>query len=390
MAGSLVHRSHHPGQSSSSQSHLNIIQHNCNHSYTATEHLRINIQSHDIHISLLQEPYYLKDKIIGFSITDIIIQHHSKPRAAIIIHSKSFDTFPTHISRDIIAVHITSQTINCYLLSVYAPPHDDIDITITKIRELISQYHPTPVLIGGDFNAKNIVWGGERTDSRGCELAQFIIASDLYPLNSSTSPPTFESTNGHSWIDLTLTSSNILREITNWTVLDEPTGSDHKYIFFQAYKTNTTTTKKLTQAGQLKLLETLSTDTWFINTQTIPITSRTHLAHIINIFYTKIRTLYNKYCKAVQNSKNQTPWWTPQLDSERKRVRALRRRYQRAPPSIRHTYKEVYLAGLKVYKNNIKIAKTQSWQSFCTQVSRTNIFTLPYKIALNKIKKNLS
>lgn len=152
MANVHSHRSHHLGYNAPPQSHLNIIQHNCNHSYTATEHLRINIQSKDIHISILQEPYFLNDKIIGFAIIDIAIHHHTKPRAAIIIHTKTLDVFPTHISRDIVAVHITTQTINCYIVSVYAPPHDDIDTTIAEIRRLISEYYPTPIIIGGDFN----------------------------------------------------------------------------------------------------------------------------------------------------------------------------------------------------------------------------------------------
>lgn len=89
MANTRDHRSHHSTHTSSPQPYLNIIQHNCNHSYTATDHLRINIQSKGIQISILQEPYYLNDKIIGFSLTDIAIHHHSKPRAAIIMHTKT-------------------------------------------------------------------------------------------------------------------------------------------------------------------------------------------------------------------------------------------------------------------------------------------------------------
>ncbi|CAN7976742.1 unnamed protein product [Ixodes persulcatus] len=102
MENSQDHRSHQSLHTSLSQSYLNIIQHNCNHSYTATEHLRINIQSKGIHISILQEPYYLKDKIIGFSMTDIAIHYHTNPRAAIIIHTKTLDIF-LHILQEILS-----------------------------------------------------------------------------------------------------------------------------------------------------------------------------------------------------------------------------------------------------------------------------------------------
>lgn len=135
--------------------------------------------------------------------------------------------------------------------------------------------------------------------------------------------------------------------------------------------------------------DTLSRDTWLLNTQTTLTTNRNQLEHIINTLYRKIRILSNKYCKVVQDSKHQTPWWTPELDIERKRVGALRRRFQRAPPPLRPTFKEIYLTAHKEHKKNIKTAKTKSWRSFCAQVFK-NIFTLPYKITLNKKKKNYS
>lgn len=41
----------------------------------------------------------------------------------------------------------------------------------------------------------------------------------------------------------------------------------------------------------------------------------------------------------------------------------------------------------RAYKILVKNAKTNSWQKFCSQVIRSNIFTIPYKIALNRIKR---
>lgn len=374
-------------KSINSKTPVNIIQHNCNHSYTATEHLKITQEATQTHISLLQEPYYLHDKIIGFSLTDKVIQHHTKPRSAIIIHTKLADIYPAFVTRDIVAVRFTTKTLDFYLISVYAPPHDEIENTLTTLHSLIIQFRPIPILIGGDFNAKSTVWGGNTTDHRGTELAQFIIATDLYPLNNSDSPPTFQTINGQSWIDLTLVTRELISEITNWTVLNDPSGSDHSYISYQAYTNFTTTTRKLTQKGQLKLLDKLAEDRWIIQTQTQQITSRTQLRHTIDILYRKITTLYNKYCKTVKNSTKQKAWWTQELEIERRRVRALRRRYQHAITPLRDNYKTIYLTAHKIYKTNIRTAKTKSWQTFCTQFIRSNIFTIPYKIALNRIKR---
>lgn len=325
--------------------------------------------------------------MIGFALTDLVIHHPAQPRAAIILHTKSFDIYPAYISRDIVAVRLTNRFTDLYVISVYAPPHDDLNTTLTTLTDICTKFHPTPILIGGDFNAKNVVWGGNRTDDRGAQLAEFIIARDLLPLNTPESPPTFESARGCSWIDITLASQNIVRDITNWTVLSDTTGSDHNYIFIQAYNNNTTTTKKLTKSGQKKLLTQMSQDQWFTRMQTTQIHSLTLLKHIIDTMYNKLKTLYDKYSKYVKNSTHQYPWWTPDLDTERKRVRALRRRYQHSQDHLRNIHKTLYIQAHKTYKINIKQAKLKSWHEFCTLVHRSNIFTIPYKIAFNKIKK---
>ncbi|CAN7940086.1 unnamed protein product, partial [Ixodes pacificus] len=103
-------------------SSINVLQHNCNHSSTATEHLRITQNATDTYISLLQEPYYHKNKIIGFAITDTILQYHTQPRVAIIIHSKSFDIHAAYTSRDIIAVRLKKKNTFFFFFFFSPPP----------------------------------------------------------------------------------------------------------------------------------------------------------------------------------------------------------------------------------------------------------------------------
>lgn len=103
---------------------ISIIQINANHSFTAVEHLKVN-KPLEAHITCIQEPYHLKNKI-GFSLTDSIIAHPSKPRVAIIIHSKAFDIYTESIQRDYIAIRPTSETIDFILINIYTPPQDTL------------------------------------------------------------------------------------------------------------------------------------------------------------------------------------------------------------------------------------------------------------------------
>lgn len=140
---------------------LSILQINLNHSYTATEHLKINQLTLKNQITCIQEPYYVKNKIIGFSTRDTIIQGNIKPRTAIIIHNnKLIDLHIEKTERNIIAIVITTKTEELLLINVYAPPNDDIKETIKEVKEITDKFEHLPTLIVGDFNAKNPVWGG--------------------------------------------------------------------------------------------------------------------------------------------------------------------------------------------------------------------------------------
>lgn len=72
--------------------------------------------------------------------------------------------------------------------------------------------------------------GGNVTDDRGIKLVEFISRNNLSLLKYSSSPPTFSTKNGRSWIDLSMISNNLQSQVRNWEVLEEDTQSDHKYI----------------------------------------------------------------------------------------------------------------------------------------------------------------
>ena len=84
-------------------------------------------------------------------------------------------------------------------------------------------------IVCGYFNSKHEIWGGEHTDSRGEELNAWAVVNQLEIMNNADSLPTFEFTNGRSWVDVTM-----LRGATGaeWMVLKEETLSDHRAVIF--------------------------------------------------------------------------------------------------------------------------------------------------------------
>lgn len=256
------------------------------------------------------------------------------------------------------------------------------------------RYEHTKTLILGDFNSKNPAWGGAQLDQRGEQLTEFILAHDLFIINDPDSPPTFNTTNGRSWIDLTLCTHNLIRYINSWEVMDELSGSDHNYIKLELFEEFGEEEYVVTKKGQLLINEAISKDDWFHQTEREPITSLISLKNTIATFYQKINTLRKKHCIKIKKStlKRTNIWWTEELNIQRKRVRAMRRRYQNAKNAhteLKECYKQQYHTEFTQYKDNIKKSKTNSWHNLINELTKTNIFSLPYKLALNKIKKRI-
>lgn len=366
---------------------INIIQINLNHSIRATEQLKINQYIRQADITCIQEPYYLNNKIIGFSTSDTVVNFDYKPRTATIIHSNVFDIFTLSKERDLVILKLTTQNVEFIIVNAYAAPNENLNNMLYKIENLLTDHSNTQIIIVGDFNAKNPAWGGTRLDERGETITDFMMSNNLYLLNEKDSKPTFSTPNGNSWIDLTLVTPNLIREINKWEVRDEHTESDHNYIFIQLYTNFIESTKQLTKKGEILLIEAIKKANWFKNANAFTISTTQDLKNLIDTFYLSLEKLTKKYSRALKPKFKQNIWWTDSLNIERKKVRALRRRYQNSTGELREILKQKYHESATQYKQNIKKTKEDSWRNFVTEIVKCNIFSLPYKLACNKLRK---
>lgn len=86
------------------------------------------------------------------------------------------------------------------------------------------------VLIGGDLNSKAYSWGSPIEDKKGRTVMEWINSEDLCILNKGNIP-TFERTNGSSFIDITVCTPGIERLIEKWCISKEENLSYHKNIY---------------------------------------------------------------------------------------------------------------------------------------------------------------
>ena len=86
------------------------------------------------------------------------------------------------------------------------------------------------------------------------------------------------------------------------------------------------------------------------------------------------------------------PWWTEELTIRRKKINALRRRYQRTRNDeiLRDTRKMQYFEERGKYQALIIREKIESWKKYCNMTISPNPWNIVYKLASGKIRHNLA
>lgn len=112
------------------------------------------------------------------------------------------------------------------------------------------------MLITGDFNAINVLWKESILDDRSEDDLDSLMVNDLCCRNASYRAATFETINGHSWIDLTL---EFLKSLHEWKVSETESFSDHRYLLFNLV--NTFTLVNLNLVSLIGLSYTITSET---------------------------------------------------------------------------------------------------------------------------------
>ena len=97
------------------------------------------------------------------------------------------------------------------------------EIIETAIKDLFEQL-PHPIILMGDVNSYNTLWGSEYTNVRGRILKEVACNKGLIIMNNGA--PTKIGFNTETCFDLTVTSPT-LGPYLEWTVTSSPFDSDH-------------------------------------------------------------------------------------------------------------------------------------------------------------------
>lgn len=129
----------------------------------------------------------------------------------------------------VIQIHLLNQDVT--FISAYfkfsIPTQTHVDELIAILDRIT-----TPVVIGLDSNAHSRIWFSRDTDNKGECIEQLLQIKNLHCANTRSDTYSFIGPRFSSNIDITLVSSNLIHNITNWSIDGSITSSDHSVISF--------------------------------------------------------------------------------------------------------------------------------------------------------------
>lgn len=214
---------------------IKIWQANTDRARHCTDELRKAAYENNVDIILVQEPYAVRGKVMGYGMADTLItgtQQGEQPWAAIIVLNKELNILHLqHLcTAHTVAAEVTTNfgayiVVSCYMQ--YSRATADF---ISELRPICQAYQNHKYIIGTDSNAKSRIWGSPIEDEAGNIIADFLAEERLIVLNDPTCGPTYETDLGSSYIDITITNTRARNLVRSWTLKPEILTGSHKVI----------------------------------------------------------------------------------------------------------------------------------------------------------------
>lgn len=281
---------------------------------------------------------------------------------------------------------------NTYFVSVYLTPNESVaafDLKLQNLEDTIRTLG-SRVVIGGDLNAKAEEWGMPKTDRRGTKILEMAARCGLVVANQGNTATFRRPGCAHTIPDVTLVAETVGRQLQNWRVTEEYTGSDHQYITYDISAANwkpepiRSSGWNLSKLNNEKLLAAVSSRSATI--RRIPENSATEL--VDRTMEILERACSESMPRRQPHRRAGVYWWNDEIAELRReclkhRRRATRRRGRNLPTTQESTE---YKIAKKRLKNAIRTSIKNRWDALTEDVNR-DPWGLGFKIVMKRLAK---
>jgi hypothetical protein len=195
-------------------------------------------------IAIIQRPWIVKGTINRLGSCGKLYKANTTDEIRACIITKGNDTtlLPQFSCGELVVIQLKIKQANginsdMNVGSLYMP-HDSRDLhPQERVKKQVTHVKDRrlELLLGCDANSHYEVWGRTDINSRGESLLDFIMGAEMYILNTGTEP-TFLDSRRQEVTDITICIHGVTNLVKDWRVSSEPSGSDHRQIFFTLYQ----------------------------------------------------------------------------------------------------------------------------------------------------------
>ena len=380
---------------------LRILQCNLSRSRASHDEFLHHFMSHNYSVALLSEPY-IGNKDSVHQIAGVSMYQFTAPRrpvkAAILVKDGCGVSLGlAQLSTPNLAVvEIGLRDRKLIIASGYVEPDDDQFNTLIQIQRLLAYSDSRLLIIGMDGNGAHYEWGCKNSDSRGDDICSLSASNNMTVINTG-SHPTFEVTrNGtpcSSIVDITLASDSLTPRIRDWRVNEEAcVSSDHHAVEFtiqdsgrrQTHVRESTFLFNNKTANWSKFRESLRSEMekrQLSDSLLTPSTPST-IDSLVDAITDSCREACFTSMKLRGNQREFNPFWTPELESQKKTVIRLHHCVQQQKRRGLPTQDAAaqHQAAKKEYAKSIRKASAANFRNFCQKQGKEDVWSLTNRL----------
>lgn len=377
---------------------LKIAQINAQRSAAVAADLNKYMREKNLDILCIQEPYVYRNRVRGYSSPGLkVIQPNTcLPWVAVVVREDGVQTF--HLLHEetehILSVHIVTNSGSFYLINVYCQFSRPIEPFLKKLECIKNKVGGDNMVLVMDANARSELWHSRETDERGRLMEEFLMTNDLFVVNEAHNPPTFQSANGESNIDITVVGGSLLNRIRNWRVRLDCAISDHNLITF-----GLSWTQELQRALHVQEAYNIKKANWekFETSAKIEFNSvilrsilDAECDEAVDIFNNSLKRVCRSSIPKAKRGIRTVPWWSKELQDLRIEAGKAKKQLWRARKlnlvDFCTQYEATYKKARNRYCCEIKRRKRDTWRNFVSEEGNKDPWGIVYKIARDKIK----
>lgn len=280
-------------------------------------------------------------------------------------------------------VVIKTKHFNC--IACYLSPNITMDRYRALGDEIMNKVIRTnSYVIMGDLNAASPLWGAPITNPKGAYWAEWIATLDLVVHNNGDTP-TFQRGESKSFIDVTISTSNLAGRIKGWRVSEEESLSLHNHIHFEIEESTAQRKEKFELRGKIAINREVFRDTIQLLSAGRQMDCKT---------LTKCIKVAQKLSLEKRNTTTigaQPYWWNQEISQRRDKTNAARRTLKRRRKTRNRSEQEIqtledeYREERRKYKRAINDSKRWHWRKICEELEN-DVYGIGYKIVTRELK----